>query len=467
MTRKTRTLFTFLAWGAFLIVGPLVISYSLGHRVRPTSPLPESVGAFLLRTIPRGATVSINGKEERSKTPTAVSSLPPGTYTIRFEKKGYRPWEKHLPITGTRVTDIRHVRLVPLTPDEERRRENVDEFWLSPTERVLAVMEKIRNRKRLRLIPMARPDDEGIIVDVPTEREARSTILWEPREERALLTARVGNARRFTVIDVKTGRASPLPMIEEVLGWLPSQSSVLVVRSGSTIKSHNLDTSTEVTISRTAATAAVSPRGIVLAEEPPAASQHQNHPTLSLVSPTGARIESYPAPPLGGQRVSEVSASHFGDLALLTFPKGQLLLWDANERRWRELAEHAENLAWSGDGEKLLWQSSEFDVWVANIREQRTVLPPYAPELVVRLSTPIRDVQWFAGSQHLIYFERDVLTLVEIDGRDGHRREPLVSTNRGDGTARSAEQGETLLVTANRDGQPVLLRVFLRAPEDR
>lgn len=467
MTRRIRTLLQFLAWGSFLIAAPLIVSYSLGHRVRPTSPRQESVGTFLLRTFPRGATVFINGSEERSVTPTAVSSLPSGTYAVRLEKRGYRVWEKRLPIHGTRITDVRNVRLIPATIDEERIHERVEQFSLSPTERFLGVVEKEKTRKRLRLLRTARLADPGIVVGVPLDTRESVILLWAPDEQRIALTTRVGNAHRFHVIDVETGHASPLVATDEVIGWLPERGHVLVVRSGSTVQYLDVDSNTQTTISRTAIAAATASRGVVIVEDRPAPGSGEKPLTLSLVSPGGTRIETIPAPPLQGQRVSRISVSPFGDVALLSFPNGRLVLWDANERRWRELAEHAENLVWSPDGEKLLWQASEFDAWVVNLREQRTVLPRYVPELVVRLSVPLRTIQWFAGSQHLIFFERDVLTLVEIDGRDGHRREHLVSTNRGDSTAAVVDGGAALFVTVRRDSQPLLLRVFLEIPEDR
>jgi len=466
MTRRARRLVAVFSWAAFLIAVPLVVGYSLGHRVSPTSPVPAPVGAFLIRTFPRGATVFINEKKYSSKTPTAVRSLAPELYTVRLEKAGYRSWEKRLGIRGTRVTDIRHVRLIPAAIEEDIVRRNVLDFSISPKEQWLTLIEEAPRGKRLRIVPLDQFLEPGILADIRLEKKEQVSFLWAPSEERFMLVVS-GGTRRYLVVDTSTGRASQMRGIDEMFEWLPGSTDRFVARRGSDAVVRSLPRNDDIILSRRASSIAVFRGGTIVVEQQEGALTQGGPPTLRVFSGTGTFLETLPTPPLDGQRVSSISASPFGDLALLTFPNQHLFLWDNSTRAWRRVAEHAEHLQWSPDGEKVLWQSSEFEIWVMNIRERRAVLPRFVPELVVRLSVAVRDVRWFAGSQHVLFLERDVVQLAEIDGRDSHHIESLLGTNLGDGRAQVTEDGATIFATGRREDASVLLRAFLRIPQDR
>ncbi|MEW6369024.1 MAG: TonB family protein [Acidobacteriota bacterium] len=55
---------------------------------QPATPVQPAVGTLELHTTPEGASVFVNG-EMRGATPLTLSSLPFGTYNLRFELKGY------------------------------------------------------------------------------------------------------------------------------------------------------------------------------------------------------------------------------------------------------------------------------------------------------------------------------------------------------------------------------------------
>jgi PEGA domain-containing protein len=457
MTRATRRLLSFLAWLAFLIAAPLLIAYALGHRIRPSIAPPEQVGAFLIRTTPNNAHVTIDGAARSKTTPTSVGDLLSRPYTVRLEKDGYRRWEKRLDILGTKVTDIGHVRLIPKNPEEQSFRDGVSDIAAAPNGRTLAVVERSRSGTHLRFIPAASLADGGIVADLAIEPGQRFSFLWSPDSARTAAVLQTA-IPRVSLIDAISGAATPLPGARGIVGW--TTNNRLVVLAGSELRLYP-GTGQPRVLSHTAQAAAVTGSRVLVVE------QRGSDPlTLRELSEDGALVNSVPAPP-GVGAVESVTASPFGDLALLTNPQRQLLLWHAERHQWAELAGHAENVVWAPDGEKLLWQSSEFDLWVANIRERRTVLPQLSPLLLLRHTSPIRTPRWFAGSQHVLFFQNDLLRLMEIDPRDGHHTEDLLGTNRGDAEMAVLDDGHVLFATARRDGRDVLLREYLLTPEDR
>lgn len=63
------------------------------HEVRVT--LAPREGALLVIATPTGAEVLLNGKEVgKAWEPLRVSDVAPGTYAVRVQKQGHRPWEK-------------------------------------------------------------------------------------------------------------------------------------------------------------------------------------------------------------------------------------------------------------------------------------------------------------------------------------------------------------------------------------
>ncbi len=467
MTRRTRWFLRFFSCALFLTVAPAVIRYSLGQRLTPLTTSPETVGAFLVRTDPRGATLTIAGVVHQNATPTAIRALQPGTHAVRIEKLGYRPWEKNLPITGMRITDVRHVRLIPERLEEQEVATEVRAFALSPRGDAIILSQETPQEQRIRIVAIDALGDPRETPLLRVKRTDEVAFRWSPNADQVLATVRgpKGGTSSSVVINRATKVSKKLRDVDEVLGWSETVAGTLVVRRGETIALLSPEGTTR-TLATNVHTAARTPRGIITVENLAQGNKEIIHRSLE-----GTTLEEIPVPFLraaqGRETVDALFPSPNGDLTVLVGPGRRLLLWNAQARAWSEVADHAEAVQWSPDGEKISWQSSEFDVWVMNVREQRAVLPRGSPKIVVRLSAPIRAIRWFAGSQHLLYFEKDTLKLVEIDGRDGHRTENLLGTNRGDAIAEVADDGRVLYVLASRDGVRVLKKLFLRTPEDR
>ncbi|MDO8655231.1 MAG: PEGA domain-containing protein, partial [bacterium] len=117
MTKRTRTALFFSLVLLFCIATPSLILYSLGYRVDWRERKVAQTGGLYVKTEPANAVISINGKEEKKTDflfgELFLDNLLPGTYAVKIEKEGYKPWEKSLPVQEKQVTEAKNVMLFP------------------------------------------------------------------------------------------------------------------------------------------------------------------------------------------------------------------------------------------------------------------------------------------------------------------------------------------------------------------
>lgn len=463
MAPRTRLFVNILAWLAFLLVAPFLISYSMGHRFTPISPNSVTVGTFLLRTIPSGADVFLNDKKAGGKTPSSIQNLLPGSYNLRISKDGYRDWQKNLPIVGTMVTDARDVRLLPVAIEEDVMRGSITNFFISPKRQKLCLIEQTKSGFQARLVPFNKYADAGTLIKIAVGKREKVSVLWSPSEDNLILTLTSDKSARNFLVNTATGKATALtPDDAKIFGWVATltDEKLVKLKQNRAIIAPLNSTGTE-TLSQTTQAISFSDHGFALLEN------NNGQYNIRTFSQSGNEQDQIAIPEANNNIVSEIFYSPAGDIALLAGTAQNLIVWDSAERIWRNVSAHAENVRWSPEGDKIAWQESEFDLWVMNLHEKRTLLTPYVPELIARLSTAIRAPFWYAGSHQILFFEKDVLKIADLDPRDGHRIENLISTNRGDGTAEVIQNGDEIIATVQREKEFMLSRFFMLEKSDR
>lgn len=95
----------------FLVSAPVLVFYTSGYRFNPNKNAIERNGTLIVDSLPRGATVFLNGTDAKDTTPSTLQNLAPGPYTITVSRNGYLPWEKNLEIKPEQVTFANDVHL--------------------------------------------------------------------------------------------------------------------------------------------------------------------------------------------------------------------------------------------------------------------------------------------------------------------------------------------------------------------
>lgn len=468
MNRAIRRRLRVLAWFAFVVLVPLVLSSARGYRVTSIrhARLGEPIfGALVIRTVPRGAIVALDGHIVDQQTPTGIGSVPAGTHRVRIEKFGYRPYEKEISVAGGRVTDLLHVRLLPRVFTERTLRVGVTDFWISPDEQRVI----LKAGAQMSLVGLRALTDnlKGPTKERATERQIRLSVrpadtidvLWSPDSSRAALTRRGdrGAVEVIGLLDTEEAAFTRLPPRRQSVGWLTTASDhAFLVLSPDRDLLGVYARRTE-TLAKDVLAAAIHPGGVLIQR------QAAHAPVLGILNDTLvftplARQEATPFSQLAVSRQGNIAAASADDKSLFVLPLSK-------DSRWQRLGGTANLLAWSPDGNLLAYQESAFDLWTLNVSEERSNLPRGIPELVVRLSSPVNGVQWFSDGQHLLFLTRDLVEFVEVNPTDRRPVENLTSTNRGATRMATLHDGNELWVTARRDNQDVLLQVRLTADE--
>lgn len=90
----------------------------MGYRFNADEGEFQQGGLAQFVTRPTGATVTVGRAHLAAKTPSKIT-LNPGSYEVRMELEGYRPWHKTVSIASGQVLWLNSTRFVPLNPKTE------------------------------------------------------------------------------------------------------------------------------------------------------------------------------------------------------------------------------------------------------------------------------------------------------------------------------------------------------------
>ncbi|MBI3420742.1 MAG: hypothetical protein HY006_01640 [Candidatus Sungbacteria bacterium] len=117
MTRTKRRIIFYMLIAVFLMATPLLFAYTLGYSINLIKGTLEKTGSIFIKARPVNTSIFVNNgfvKETSFLSGGALlTSIVPGTYLVRIEKKDYRPWSKPVVVVPEVVTELRDVLLVP------------------------------------------------------------------------------------------------------------------------------------------------------------------------------------------------------------------------------------------------------------------------------------------------------------------------------------------------------------------
>lgn len=97
----------------YLIACPVLILYSLGYIFNPINRQLEHTGIIYLSSVPRGANIYLGRSRFSEKTPAAVRQLREGTYMVRLQLRGYKPWKSSINVEAGKAAVFENILLIP------------------------------------------------------------------------------------------------------------------------------------------------------------------------------------------------------------------------------------------------------------------------------------------------------------------------------------------------------------------
>ena len=91
-----------------------MIMYALGYIVKPRVDEPiVKTGDIYLGTVPKGASVYVNGEIFKTQTPVLLDKLLPGEYDIKISLENYSEWHELLPVKEGEATVLDNIIMIP------------------------------------------------------------------------------------------------------------------------------------------------------------------------------------------------------------------------------------------------------------------------------------------------------------------------------------------------------------------
>ena len=402
-----------------------MVFYALGYRFSGDVKESKPVGVLIIESTPRRAEIYIND-QHIGRTPNSIANLTPETLTLAVAKKGLVTWQKKITIQSGTVTEARDVRLFPENKNIQTISSNVNSFSLSPNRKLVAV---ITNDKQFMVM-----DRDGIEIAEPIKLAViPEQLLWSPDSGFIIFSSK----NKVSVLDITDTPLLPklVPELNETtrLTWdqrIPGR--LHAITSKNKLISFNLATSATEVISSKVKFFTTSSRHIYIVDF-----TNQIH----ILNLQGASVDSPDI--VYSKEIKELHVTPGGQMVILF--EDNSLSYLTEKKELISIAESILKLGWSPDEQILYIQTDETSLHVINMRDERlSYMPLEQLHLVIRLSRPIRNPQWFAGGRHLIYQADDEIFITEIDTRDHPISYIVDSTNLGNSQITVGDQGNNV-----------------------
>lgn len=420
MKRYWRQILLFFFTVAFFVTVPLVLLENAGYRYNAKRGRVEMTGIIEARSIPRGATVIIDGVAQEKTTPAVFRRLLPEEYRVQIVKDGYLPWEKRLRVESGKTAFTAEVQLLRADlPKLVAAGQVVKSAW-SPDGRRLASITAEGGYLDIQL--WSTTGGASTLARL-TDKEAVTELAWSPDGGKLLVSATSSAGTSVTVYFPGTSREPAaidllVPKGTWDIKWTDSQRLVLIGKDGvflaqadgSAVSPLALGTGILDAVTRDRLTYLIrqDKNGTTYVErrddrEKPARLPELPNPDCRFADWRG--LELYVADP----------------------GRGRTMVLGGDGVLVRELPGTSFVLA--DDGHAVLWNS--FEVFVGDLATGRT-------DLVTRLSTPIRSCVWHPSGTHIFCATDSAVFAAESDDRDRRNTWELVKGGGFDGLAASS-----------------------------
>lgn len=130
----------------FLIASPLVILYTMGYRYNFSKGRVQKTGILKITSDPKAATIKLNGQlYETSQTPAKIEYLLPGDYEISLTKNGYYDWQKKLAVYENGTTFAEKIMLWKKSNSQSLSTSTISDWLISPDQNIVALSDNNNN----------------------------------------------------------------------------------------------------------------------------------------------------------------------------------------------------------------------------------------------------------------------------------------------------------------------------------
>lgn len=402
MNHVHRAIVFYLFLFVFLVSAPLVVLHTAGYRYSFKTGRIARVGALVLKSTPRGATITLNNHETQAETPASLE-LAADEYRVTVTKSGFHPWVKLLSVASQETTFAENIILWKNTEPTGL----IDIAPLATTKdgRIAVAYDSLRGLT----IYESTSSTLTPVRDLPVAGNEIKAAL-SPNEDATLVTYTDLRGRtQFFAMSIPEGTVFDTTFLAafafQELFWGEGAGALYGV-SGEGLRSANLFTRRVDTIAQSGSPFLI--RGIEIW------SILETDRALLVKSQAGD-VQHAPEP------VAELPK---GSYKILPAPDPYLLLHEMEHDRIllinlenpteiiAELAGAQAVYQIDGNGTFGLLVWNAFELWRANANT-------HEQELLRRQSDPIQDAAWYPHGGYVAMASLDRVEMLELDSRGG------------------------------------------------
>ncbi|MEK7615064.1 MAG: PEGA domain-containing protein [Patescibacteria group bacterium] len=414
LSKFWRTVLFFTFAGVFLITAPLVVLHTAGYRYNIQNGKVLQTGILNIRSVPKGASVFIDGDLQNERTPSVIDNIGPGTHVVEVKKDGYSSWRKTLDVQSRQTTFIPSIVLFLTEPGFPRAQDIFStQPILHPATGHLAYLKENNDQMEI-WVHLSSVGDSQKIGSFPIKKNVSPTLSWSPNGQYLLVTEeKTGRALR--IFDIQTGGQRLLPessifsfdVRDSQRGYLFDPLSA----TGVSLMEFNLADGSQKTLPFHSDTTLSVGTDYYTVENN--AENKSEVTIISRINPQGiATILAYL--PVASYQFVTAPAPY---LLLQDKTHNRLVLLDTKDTTQPILLQTNAKL-WDWSSSASLLFSDGFDI-------ERYNPITHEHETITRFSQPIWALRWYPLGDELVYGTQDELSALELDRR-GERNKTVL-----------------------------------------
>jgi len=448
MNLNQRRLLYILFIIAFLIITPLISLYATGYKIGGGFRI-QKTGILILDTEPKGASISLNGKQLRRPlarffsqtqshitTPAKIKNLLPKEYNISLELPGHWSWQKKLVVKPGQSTYAEDVVLFKNDIPGLILSGQYNNIALSPDDKYLTA----RENNGFTLIKL-KNENIHIVASTSAENEPVN-YNWSPDNKHL-----IADNYLFDLNDPAKDQSLSSNINPEITKVKWQNNDTLIYKLNSSLQSYNINNKKIDIIKNNL----VFDDFLVKNSNLFTISRDEQNSALSFHNfDNNELLSSFNLPK------AEYGFKHESHNLLNIYDHAHQILYlidpFSSFKRLRDTISNINDSVWI-DNNSLLF-ANDFEIWLYDARSQNRTL-------LTRISKPIKKIIWHPSNNYVIYATENNINTIELDKRDKFNITRLLELNDINGLVLDIT-GETLYFSARIGNQEGIYKLTIQ-----
>lgn len=437
--QRIRPLLFWTFVGLFFITASSVLFYTFGYRFNFERGIFIYTGSISIKSNPRTVDIRVDNelipqtKLGILNNSIHIGGLAPGEHFIEVTAPGYLSWSKKTTVQSGLSTEFWNVLLVKENPTIESVAgiENALKIFQAPKQGLFAVVKRKDDQLTVDVLDMNANTSEQMLSlpDATLPKNNGENIEWSPDNRKILVPIEQAGSRLYSIVDIESKQVFFLHELTKNQEknslrnprWDPANRDFLFYLDGTTLR--RIDTgasdSPSILVKENVRDYNFSGKNIYYLSDDNGiiyrlpANNINTEPTQITTLPINILADSF----------YSLVAYDDSRLTVREQKTGRLFVYNkisSAETISKQIADSGTGgVQFSNDGKKLLFfTDNEISVYFMRDWEAQPTRKGDTVIQIARFSNPLKNVQWTADYEHVLFSSNGSAKIIELDNRD-------------------------------------------------